>query len=230
MAEEAFEIRRYTSGPLGPEQMYFKPCLVHLPLLKDHVADAGLEFKIDMQNGHNTARFVVTDSAVDIAAGGERHAAVLANALRVIADDDPRVLQGDAASVRRHLGAAAAWGDAAALAVLLRTCYVARAAATAVLFEVASTGGAADVVDVLLEAGADGFAPLAGGRTAFHAALANGHEHCGAALLARAPSRAAATAATAAGETACDLARASDFGGVARRIGAAIDARFAGAS
>ena len=224
MAEEAFEIRRYTAGPLGPDQMYFKPSIVHLPLLEDHVADAGLEFKIDMAHGRNTARFA-TDA--DVVEGSARHAAVLANALRVLDDGDPRARQGDAESVRRHVSAAAAWGDADALAVLLRTCYVARSAATAVLFEVASTGGAAAVVNVLLDAGADGFAPLGpGGRTAFHAALANGHEHCGTALLGRAPSRAAAMAPAAGGETAVDLARAGDFGGVFRRLGAAIEARF----
>jgi ankyrin repeat protein len=220
---ESFEIRRYTNLGLGPQQMYFKACLVPLRLHKDHVADAGLEFKIDFAHGHNTARF---SADADIAAGSDREAAILLAALRVIGDDDSRAGQGDGESVRAHLSAAGAWGDAELVTQLLRTCYVTASIATAVLFEVASTGGSEAVVATLLAAGADGFAPLAGGRTAFHAALANGHEHCGNALLAAAPSRAAATRTTAAGDTACDLAVAADFGGVARRARAKIEAAF----
>ena len=51
----------------------------------------------------------------------------------------------------------------------------------------------------------------------------NGHEECAAAIVAAAPSRAAAAKQDDAGQSAVDLARANDFGGVARRIGAAID-------
>ena len=222
MAEEdSFTIKRYYGGPLGPEQFYFKACLIHMPLQKEHVADGGLEFRINMETGKNTARAPVQ---FDVEPGSARHAEIMERQLRVIDDADERVNQGDGESVRRRIAAAAAWGDVELLGTLLRTCYVSQSTADAVLFEVASTGGGADVVELLLRAGASGAAPLAKGRTALHAAMNSGHEECAAAIVAASPSRAATAKQDDAGQSAVDLARANDFGGVARRIGAAIDA------
>lgn len=227
-AEESFQIRRYYGGPLGPEQVYFKPCLVHLPLLPDHVADAGLEFKVDMEHGKNTARYVheASSEMAEIEPGTPRHLEILERQLQVIDDSDPRVHQGDGERVRAKVSAAAAWGDAKLVTVLLTTCYVSRSTANAVLYEVSSTGGSSDVVDVLLRAGADGYAPLSGGRTALHAAMNGGHEHCAEALLPSAPSREAALHRTDEGHTALDLARNNDFAGIARRMAKAIDEKF----
>ena len=223
MAEDdAFTIRRYHGGPLGPEQMYFKPCLAHLPLLPDHVADGGLEFKIDMNGGGNTARFV-PPGGVGVDVGSGRYDEIVAKALRVIDDDDPRVHQGDGESVRKRVSAAAAWNDVDLLTVLLQTCYVSKSTAEAVLFEVAATGGSPAIVSLLLRAGASGFEPLASGKTALHAALSGGHEPVADVLVAAAPSRAACLLETDDGQTAVDLARSNDFGGISRRIGKAID-------
>ena len=51
--ETHFEIRRVQYGrmPLGPDQLFFKPCLVYQKLLDEHVVDAGLELRVDMSTG-----------------------------------------------------------------------------------------------------------------------------------------------------------------------------------
>ena len=56
-----------------------------------------------------------------------------------------------------------------------------------------------------------------------HAALSGGHEPVADVLVAAAPSRAACLLETDDGQTAVDLARSNDFGGISRRIGKAID-------
>ena len=45
--EDHFEVRRVQYGrqPLGPDQLFFKPCLVYQRLLDEHVVDAGLELR-----------------------------------------------------------------------------------------------------------------------------------------------------------------------------------------
>ena len=101
MAEEdSFTIKRYYGGPLGPEQFYFKACLIHMPLQKEHVADGGLEFRINMETGKNTARAPVQ---FDVEPGSARHAEIMERQLRVIDDADERVNQGDGESVRESV-------------------------------------------------------------------------------------------------------------------------------
>ena len=95
---------------------------------------------------------------------------------------------------------------------ILRTCYVTVGQASEVLYAVAGQGGSPDVVDVLLRAGAE-LRPF-DGRTALHAALGNGHEEIAAALVSAATPDVVATAV--------ELARANDFGPIARRIEARI--------
>ena len=57
--ETHFEIRRVQYGrmPLGPDQVFFKPCLIYQRLLDEHVVDAGLELRVDMTTGLKEARF-----------------------------------------------------------------------------------------------------------------------------------------------------------------------------
>ena len=38
---------------LGPNQIYFRPCLVYQNMIADHVADKGLEFRVNMETGIN---------------------------------------------------------------------------------------------------------------------------------------------------------------------------------
>ena len=48
---------------LRPDQMFFRPALVFQTMLDVHVADAGLEFSVDMSTGRNRARFI-SDASV----------------------------------------------------------------------------------------------------------------------------------------------------------------------
>ena len=208
--ETHFEIRRVQYGrmPLGPDQLFFKPCLVYQKLLDEHVVDAGLELRVDMTTGLKEARF---NGGINIT-DEDRMQSILARQLKCIADDDEYARMGDGPTVARRLAAAASWGDAALTAHILRTCYVTVGQASEVLYAVAGQGGAPEVVDVLLRAGAE-LRPF-DGRTALHAALGNGHEEVAAALVDMATPDVVSTA--------LQLARANDFGPIARRIEARV--------
>ena len=205
--ETHFEIRRVQYGrmPLGPDQLFFKPCLVYQKLLDEHVVDAGLELRVDMTTGLKEARY---NAGVNISDDSDRARSILDRQLRCIADDDEHARLGDGPTVARRLAAAASWGDAALTTHILRTCYVTVGQASEVLYAVAGQGGSPDVVDVLLRAGAE--LRTFDSRTALHAALGNGHEEVAAALVALATPDVVTTALA--------LARANDFGPIARRI------------
>ena len=204
--ETHFEIRRVQYGrmPLGPDQLFFKPCLVYQKLLDEHVVDAGLELRVDMTTGLKEARF---NGGINIT-DEYRMRSILDRQLKCIDDNDEHAFLGDGPTVARRLAAAASWGDASLTTYILRTCYVTVGQASEVLYAVAGQGGAPEVVDVLLRAGAE-LRPF-DGRTALHAALANGHEEVAAALVASATPEVVTTA--------LQLARANDFGPIARRI------------
>ena len=204
--ETHFEIRRVQYGrmPLGPDQLFFKPCLIYQRLLDEHVVDAGLELRVDMTSGLKEARF---NGGINIT-DEDRVRSILDRQLKCIDDNDEYARMGDGPTVARRLAAAASWGDASLTTHILRTCYVTVGHASEVLYAVAGQGGSPEVVDVLLRAGAE-LRPF-DGRTALHAALANGHEEVAAALV----DMAAPDVVT----TALQLARANDFGPIARRI------------
>ena len=210
--ETHFEIRRVQYGrmPLGPDQLFFKPCLIYQRLLDEHVVDAGLELRVDMTTGLKEARF---NGGLNISDESERARSILARQLRCIADSDEHARLGDGPTVARRLAAAASWGDAALTTWILQTCYVTVGQASEVLYAVAGQGGAPDVVEVLLRAGAE-LRPFDNGRTALHAALSNGHEEVAAALVDMATPEVVTTA--------LQLARANDFGPIARRIEARV--------
>ena len=212
--ETHFEIRRVQYGrmPLGPDQLFFKPCLVYQRLLDEHVVDAGLELRVDMTTGLKEARY---NAGVNISDDSDRARSILDRQLRCIADDDEHSRLGDGPTVARRLAAAASWGDVALTTWILQTCYVTVGQASEVLYAVARQGGSPDVVDVLLRAGAE-LREFDNGRTALHAALSNGHEEVAAALV--------DTATPDVVSTALQLARANDFGPIARRIEARIQA------
>ena len=85
--ETHFEIRRVQYGrmPLGPDQLFFKPCLVYQKLLDEHVVDAGLELRVDMTTGLKEARY---NAGVNISDDSDRARSILDRQLRCIADDD----------------------------------------------------------------------------------------------------------------------------------------------
>ena len=208
--ETHFEIRRVQYGrmPLGPDQLFFKPCLVYQKLLDEHVVDAGLELRVDMTTGLKEARF---NGGINIT-DEDRVRSILDRQLKCIDDNDEYARMGDGPTVARRLAAAASWGDAALTTHILRTCYVTVGQASEVLYAVAGQGGSPGVVELLLRAGAE--LREFDGRTALHAALSNGHEEVAAALVDIATPDVVATA--------LQLARANDFGPIARRIEARI--------
>ena len=208
--ETRFEVRRVQYGrmPLGPDQLFFKPCLVYQRLLDEHVVDAGLELRVDMTTGLKEARF---NGGINIT-DEDRMRSILDRQLKCIDDNDEHARLGDGPTVARRLAAAASWGDASLTTHILRTCYVTVGQASEVLYAVAGQGGSPDVVDVLLRAGAE--LRIFDGRTALHAALGNGHEEVATALVASASPDVVTTA--------LQLARANDFGPIARRIEARI--------
>ena len=208
--ETHFEIRRVQYGrmPLGPDQLFFKPCLIYQRLLDEHVVDAGLELRVDMTTGLKEARF---NGGINIT-DEDRVRSILDRQLKCIDDNDEYARMGDGPTVARRLAAAASWGDVALTTWILQTCYVTVGQASEVLYAVAGQGGSPDVVDVLLRAGA--VLRTFDGRTALHAALGNGHEEVATALVAAASPDVVTTA--------LQLARANDFGPIARRIEARI--------
>ena len=208
--ETRFEVRRVQYGrmPLGPDQLFFKPCLVYQRLLDEHVVDAGLELRVDMTTGLKEARF---NGGINIT-DEDRVRSILDRQLKCIDDNDEYARMGDGPTVARRLAAAASWGDVALTTWILQTCYVTVGQASEVLYAVAGQGGSPDVVDVLLRAGA--VLRTFDGRTALHAALGNGHEEVATALVAAASPDVVTTA--------LQLARANDFGPIARRIEARI--------
>ena len=209
--ETHFEIRRVQYGrmPLGPDQLFFKPCLIYQRLLDEHVVDAGLELRVDMTTGLKEARF---NGGINIT-DEDRVRSILDRQLKCIDDNAEYARLGDGPTVARRLAAASSWGDVALTTWILQTCYVTVGQASEVLYAVAGQGGSPDVVDVLLRAGAE-LRTFDAGRTALHAALGNGHEEIAAALVSAATPDVVATAV--------ELARANDFGPIARRIEARI--------
>ena len=82
--------------------------------------------------------------------------------------------------------------------------------------QVAGQGGAPEIAEILLTAGA-ALRPFDDGRTALHAACASGHEAVARALVAAEPSALAARTRSS-DQTPLELARANDFGPIARRL------------
>ena len=204
--ETHFEIRRVQYGrmPLGPDQLFFKPCLVYQKLLDEHVVDAGLELRVDMTTGLKEARF---NGGINIT-DEDRVRSILDRQLKCIDNTSEHAHLGDGPTVARRLAAASSWGDVPLTTWILQTCYVTVGQASEVLYAVAGQGGSPDVVDVLLRAGAE--LRQFDGRTALHAALGNGHEEIASALVDAATPDVVTTA--------LQLARANDFGPIARRI------------
>ena len=198
---------------LRPGQMFFRPALVWQTMLDDHVADAGLEFSLDVSTGRNQARFI---SDVRIDAGSARWHEVMHKQLALVASADGRE---DQDAVKKQLIAAGTWGEAERLAQLIRTCYVTPAVANQVLVEVAGAG-AVEIIQVLLQAGAcpDYAEPALDDKTALHVACEAGHEDIAALLIASMSSEGVARETRSGGHTAIQMLRRSDMGGFARRL------------
>ena len=197
---------------LRPGQMFFRPALVWQTMLDDHVADAGLEFSLDVSTGRNQARFI---SDARIETGSARWHEVMHKQLALVASADGRE---DQDAVKKQLIAAGTWGEAGRVAQLIRTCYITPAVANQVLVEVAGAG-AVEVIQVLLQAGAcpDYAEPALDGKTALHVACEAGHEDIAALLIASMSPEGVARETRSGGHTAIQMLRRS--GRVASREG-----------
>ena len=204
-------------GIIRPDQMFFRPALVYQQMLDEHVADAGLEFSLDVSTGRNFARFI---SDIKIEVGSERYHEILRNQLHLVPDFQGR---GDAAAVKKQLLAAGAWGDCAKLELLIRTCWVTPTIANSVLVET-SQAGSADAVRVLLDAGAspDFASAELDGKTALHVACEAGHEEVAALLIPRMTKAGIDCKTRSSGCTAFDLLRRAELAGMARRLEALV--------
>ena len=72
---------------LRPDQMFFRPALVFQTMLDVHVADAGLEFSVDMSTGQNRARFISDASVQD---GSARWQGIMDAQLALVAAAEAR--------------------------------------------------------------------------------------------------------------------------------------------
>jgi hypothetical protein len=197
--------------------MFFRPSLIFQQMLDEHVADAGLEFSLDVSTGRNCARFI---SDVKIEAGSSRYQEISRAQLRLVPESQGR---NDSEAVKKHLLAAGAWGDSSKLEHLIRTCWVTPSIANEVLVE-ASQGGSADVVRLLLDAGASPDFSMAqlDGKTALHVACEAGHEELAALLIPRMTAAGIWCKTRSTGCTAFDLLRRAELSGMARRLEALV--------
>eukprot|EP00445_Apocalathium_hangoei_P020277 CAMPEP_0203910258 /NCGR_PEP_ID=MMETSP0359-20131031/51498_1 /ASSEMBLY_ACC=CAM_ASM_000338 /TAXON_ID=268821 /ORGANISM="Scrippsiella Hangoei, Strain SHTV-5" /LENGTH=230 /DNA_ID=CAMNT_0050835693 /DNA_START=92 /DNA_END=784 /DNA_ORIENTATION=- len=202
-------------GALGPGRFLFRGQLFWQEVLPEHVACSQLEFRIGLGDDRRNLARVIAASA----GGGA------SSAKEVLADDDPLLLRNavcipqgreDCSEVVIAIRSAACWNDRPKLRRLLASCFVPPRACARGLSEAASSGNE-DIVRELLRARAlPGFADEgAGGKTPLHVACEQGQESVARLLL---EARADLRAADAQGHTACELARESDFGPIARRL------------
>lgn len=65
--------------------LYFRPALIYLPILDDHVAEAGLDFRINLSTGLKEARF---PSNLDIDVDSERYSTILSELVQCVPDSE----------------------------------------------------------------------------------------------------------------------------------------------
>mmetsp|Transcript_77375 Transcript_77375/g.125532 ORF Transcript_77375/g.125532 Transcript_77375/m.125532 type:complete len:222 (-) Transcript_77375:55-720(-) len=218
MAEESVTVKMCrVPGVLRPDQMFFRPALVYQTMFDEHVADAGLEFSIDMSTGKNRARFI---SSVKVEEGSERQEEILNSQLNLVKESE---LRQDQAALRKLLLAAGTWGVADRMAQIIRTCYVTESIANPVLVEIAQAGSS-EVVRVLVDAGADPnwVEAALDNKTALHAACDAGHEEIAVLLIGRMSPEAIQYTTRSTSCTAMDLLRRAEMNGMARRLEALI--------
>ena len=205
--------------------VYFRPALFYQPMLDDHVADAGLEFRINFSSGLKEARFQPPGARLAAIDDGDTTGRLEDAKRSQLALVPAQLAREDTTAVSKMLSAAATWGEPEKVAALIRTCYVTQEAAWPALLE-ASTRGFEEVVRVLLEAGTQptavaegGGGSGGGGPTPLHRACANGHEATARALIeAMKGSDELVRAVDTDGATAFEVARRNDMRRLAERL------------
>ena len=193
----------------------FKPALFFQEVKSWQAIDSALEIKMDMASGKNFAQFPGSELSE------ERLLISKANALKVVSESEPRSLA-DAAILSRRLFDASTWGDSESIEHILRTSYVTEAVAYPAFLE-AARRGFADCVKVFLSADVS---PNLTPNTALHEACAFGQEECAMLIIAATTSKSDALPRNKNGDTPLDILRTNEMNGIARRLDAAISAKF----
>ena len=195
---------------------YFKAALYWQRVHAWHVADAGLEFRMNFTTNVNEARF---PGGVNIENGPpERLAQMRARARKIVPDADGR---DDSAALEKRLCDAATWGQHDKIGEILETCYVTRAVAVPALVEAASKGNVECVRELITaDAGLAFDVYPKYGKNAFHAAAERGHEEVLKLLVRCARNRAEIYGIKDSSRrlSAFGLLRANDMSGIARRV------------
>lgn len=194
---------------------YFKPALFFQQVQNWHIADSGLEFKMDISTGINQARFMTDGIDLELWPADRKNQAI-ETAEKIVSDAQGR---GDSAALSRRLFESSTWGDHESLQYLLRSCYVTEETAVPAFTE-ACHKGFCTCVAVFLKAGMSPTKRIqeSTGKNAFHIACQNGHEECAMLLLEAMESREDALLLTDSGETGFQLLRNNDMCGIARRL------------
>jgi hypothetical protein len=210
MSAVATDLRR------DPQQCFFKPALFYQQMQSWHIADAALEFKMDMATGINQARF--PSAGIDLESGPEdRLQQAINEATKVV-----EVGRGyhDALIVAEKLRDTCTWGDDDFLRYLIRSCYVTEDVALPALGEACGRGFRNCVV-VLLEAGVSGTKAIPNTslcKNALHIACENGQEACAMEIVDAMISSTQMDERTSNGLTALEILKNSDLNGMARRL------------
>ena len=94
-----------TSLPGASSKVYFRPALFWQQVQPWHIADAGLEFRMNFATQKNEARF---PSGVEFEPGTDRIMALRQEACRLVPDSDAR---DDSVALEKRLCDAATWGQ-----------------------------------------------------------------------------------------------------------------------
>lgn len=218
---------RHTYNPLKKSYVYFRPALVYQQLLHDHVADAGLEFALDMSDHNcnskndtffttNKARFPTPAGVPEVVEGTETFQTILKKQFSCCKNGEERE---DAERVKAKLRTAATWGETEKVRKLIMTCYVSERIASELLCELVQTENT-DIVQTLLEAKARADLPFQHlrSKTSLHLACEAGNEEIAMKLINSISQREGVYRKTDEGETAFDLARLNDHVNMARRL------------
>jgi hypothetical protein len=200
------------------EYCRFKPALFYQTLQPWHIADRGLDFKLNIQTGVNEAKY---PNDLNLENGPrDRLDAAMTAAMQIVDTTRCEGNDGDALFVRQKLLEAASWGNNEQLQYILRSCYVTESTALPAFIDVC-TKGFDQCAKTLLEAGMSPTAatiPSAGGNNCFHLTCQAGQEHCALLLIKYMKQVTDLDAVNGAGYTGFHILRNNDMTSMAKRL------------
>lgn len=208
-----------TLAAQSSEQCFFRAQLFYQVVQPWHIADAGLEFDMNITTGINKARFP-NKLEIDAPGNEARLQEAIAAGTKVVPPESGR---GDSAAIQKRLESAVTWGKEEELGYLIRACHVTENDALAALAE-ASSRGFETCVGVLLGAGVSGSTPVPNSSTsknALHMACENGQEECAKLLISSCASEEEVYRPCTIGDqeiTCFELLRRADLNSMARRL------------